>query len=204
VTDAVLAGPAGPAGVLVASAVSYALKAAALLTSDDMSRATPCTEWDVAGLLRHLADSMAAFDEALGTGKLNMAVPAPRRPPASQAPVELLRDRAAELLCTLFTSDVRTIDVNGLPMPGTLALATGAMEISVHGWDIYAASGHGRVVPSAIARPLVRILPYLVPDRGELFASPVAAPPCASAGDRLVAYLGRDPGARRGGYSRVA
>jgi uncharacterized protein (TIGR03086 family) len=200
------------AAILVASAVSYALKAAALLTVDDMSRATPCTDWDVEELLRHLCDSVAAFDEALGTGRLSPAgtaglasttVPAPRRPPDPN-PVELLRDCAAELLCTLFTTDVQVIDVNGLPMPATLALATGAMEISVHGWDIYVASGHGRVVPSAIARPLVRVLPYLVPDRRELFASPVATPPCASAGDRLVAYLGRDPGARRGGYSRVA
>ena len=187
----------------MASAVSYALKAAALLTSADMSRATPCTEWDVEELLRHLSDSMAAFDEAIGTGRLSMMVPEPRSS-EPVAPVELLRDRAAELLCTLFTSDAQVIEVNGVPMHGALALATGAMEISVHGWDIYAASGHGRVVPSAIARPLVGVLPVLVPDRQSLFASPVAAPSCACPGDRLVAYLGRDPGARSGGYSRVA
>lgn len=190
----------------MASAVSYALKAAALLTDGDMSRATPCTGWDVGELLRHLCDSLTAFDEALGTGRLSpagMTVPAPRRPPDGP-PVEQLRDCAAELLCTLFTTDVQVIDVNGLPMPATLALATGAMEITVHGWDIYVAIGRGRAVPGAIARPLVRVLPHLVPDRRELFASPVATPPCASAGDRLVAYLGRDPSARRGGYSRVA
>jgi len=186
----------------VAGAISYALKAAALLTSADLARPTPCAEWDVEELLRHLGDSMAAFDEALSTGTLSM-VPPPRQP-ADSAPVELLRDRAAELLCTLFISDIRVIEVNGLPMPGGIALAAGAMEIAVHGWDIYVASGHGRALPGELARPLVRILPALVPDRRGLFASPVTVPPCASAGDRVIAYLGRDPGARRPGYSQVA
>jgi len=187
----------------VAGAVSYALKAAALLTTADLARPTPCADWDVEELLRHLGDSMAAFDEALSTGTLSMC---PRHGQADEMAdaVELLRDRAAELLCTLFISDIPVIEVNGLPMPGRIALATGAMEIAVHGWDIYVASGHGRALPGELARPLIRLLPALVPDRRGLFASPVATPPNASAGDRVVAYLGRDPGAYRDGYSRVA
>jgi uncharacterized protein (TIGR03086 family) len=178
--------------ILLASAVSYALKAAALATPRDMSRATPCAEWDLDRLLRHLADSMAALDEALGTGCLDSSAPAP----AQGDPVELLRDRAADLLCTMFTARKRLIEVSGLPVPHGLVTGAGAIEIAVHGWDIYIACGRGRAVPAAIARPLIQLFPQVITVRTGLFDGPFAVPPCASPGDRLVAYLGRDPSAR--------
>jgi uncharacterized protein (TIGR03086 family) len=109
-------------------------------------------------------------------------------------PAELVKDRAADLLCTVFTAPERVIDVAGLPVPGALVVATGAMEISVHGWDVYVACGHDRPIPAELAGPLIRLSPLLITDREGLFACPVAVPPDASPGDRLVAYLGRDPG----------
>jgi uncharacterized protein (TIGR03086 family) len=182
--------------ILLASAVSYALHAAALIGPADLSRPTPCSDWDLDHLLRHLSDSMAALDEALATGRLTTEPP---HVPEAPHPVELLRDRAAELLCTVFTAPRRVIDMSGLPLPDDLVLAAGAVEIVVHGWDLYVASGHGRAVPPAVARPLIRVLGRLVTERHGLFASPVATPRCASPGDRLVAYLGRDPSARHHG-----
>jgi len=183
--------------ILVASAVSYALKAAALVTPADLPRPTPCADWNVDQLLRHLCDSVAAFDEALATGQMSTADPGECPGPE---PVELLRDRAANLLCTLFTCEERVIEVDGVPLPGGLALAVGAMEIAVHGWDIYVACGQGRAVPGAIAGPLARVQGQLVVDRQGLFASPVIVPPQAGPGDQLIAFLGRDPSARHDGY----
>jgi uncharacterized protein (TIGR03086 family) len=194
--------------ILLARAVSYALKAAALLTPGDLSRPTPCTEWDLNLLLHHLCDSMATLDEAIGTGRLDAA---PKPVATDGNPVELLRDRAAELLCSMFTMPDRMIEVSGLPVPPRLIVGAGAIEIAVHGWDVYAASGHGRIVPAALARPLIRLFPQVISVRTGLFDGPFAVPPCASPGDRLVAYLGRDPAARHKrpspsstGYSRVA
>lgn len=194
--------------ILLASAVSYALKAAALVTPEDLSRPTPCADWNLNLLLRHVCDSMAALDEAMGTGH----VEATGQPAAADGnPVELLRDQAAELLCTMFTRPDRLIEVSGLPVPAALIVGAGAVEIAVHGWDVYVACGHGRVVPTAIARPLIRLFPQLITVRAGLFDVPFAVPPCASPGDRLVAYLGRDPAARHQlpgpsstSYSRVA
>jgi uncharacterized protein (TIGR03086 family) len=179
--------------ILLANAVSYALKAAGLVTPTDMSRPTPCAGWDLDQLLRHLADSIAALDEALGTGCLDTE--APPAPPQGD-PVELLRDRAADLLCTVFTARNPVIEVSGLPVPPGLVTGAGAIEIAVHGWDIYVACGRGEAVPAAIARPLIKLFPLVITVRTGLFDGPFAVPPCASPGDRLVAYLGRDPGAR--------
>jgi uncharacterized protein (TIGR03086 family) len=188
--------------VMLASAVSYALKAAALVEPADLTRPTPCPEWNLGLLLRHLSASMADLEEAITTGHLDAdpyAVPhvTPLVPPAGSGdPVELLRDRAADLLYSMFTSSQRVIMVGGLPIPYELMLAAGAMEVVVHGWDVYVACGRGRVVPAALARPLIRLFPDLVAAREGLFGSPAAVPPCASPGDQLVAYLGRDPSAR--------
>ena len=178
---------------MLASAVSYALKAAALVRPADMTRPTPCAGWTLDDLLRHLCDSVAALDEAFATGRLG---PEPAAL-ASTDLVEVLRDRAAELLCSMFTAQDRTIQVASLPVPDDLIIAAGAVEIAVHGWDVYVTCGHGRVVPAALARPLIRMFPLLITERQGLFASPVATPPCASPGDRMVAFLGRDPAGRR-------
>ena len=194
--------------LLLASAISYALKAVALVGPGDLSLPTPCTEWDLNLLLRHLCDSIAALDEAFVTG---MLAPVAAVTVRGADPVELLRDRAAELLCHMFTGPRRVIEEAGVPVPNDIVVAAGAAEVSVHGWDVYVACGRGRVVPASVAVPVIRLFPQLIPVRDGLFASPFAVPRCASPGDRLVAYLGRDPSARhrpldssRTGYRRVA
>lgn len=179
--------------LLLASALSYALKAVALVVPDDLSLPTPCAEWDLNLLLRHLCDSIGALDEALITG---VVTPVAAVTADGPDPVETVRDRAAALLCHMFASPRRVVAVAGLPVPSELIVATGAAEVSVHGWDVYAACGRGRVVPASLARPLIRLFPQIVPAREGLFAGPFAVPPCASPGDQLVAYLGRDPSTR--------
>jgi uncharacterized protein (TIGR03086 family) len=73
--------------------------------------------------------------------------------------------------------------------------SVGAVEIAVHGWDVAQACGHPRPIPPQLAKELLRLAPLLVTDadRPGRFAAPVAVPAHASPGDRLVAFLGRDP-----------
>jgi len=176
----------------LAGAISYALRAVSLVTPGDLSRPTPCPAWDLGLLLRHLCDSIGALDEAVGSGCLALEPPCdPRR--TDDDLVELVKDRAADLLCTVFTAPAGVIDIAGLSLPGALVVATAAMEITVHGWDVYVACGHDMGIPAGLAGPLIRLSPLLVTDRDGLFASPIAVPACASPGDRLIAYLGRLP-----------
>src|SRR5262249_7241117 len=74
----------------------------------------------------------------------------------------------------------------------TLAYA-GAMEIAVHGWDIFAACGHPRPIPARLASPLLRAAGALVPDsaRAGLFAPPLPSPVPVTASGALRAFLGR-------------
>jgi hypothetical protein len=76
-----------------------------------------------------------------------------------------------------------------------MVAVTGAIEITVHGWDISAACGARRPVPLGLAIVLLPIAPLLITPgtRPGLFADPVRLPGPASLGDQLVASLGRQP-----------
>jgi len=76
-----------------------------------------------------------------------------------------------------------------------MVAVTGAIEITVHGWDISVACGARRPVPPGLAAILLPIAPLLITPgtRPGLFADPVRLPGPASAGDQLVAFLGRQP-----------
>lgn len=179
---------------VLAAAIGYALQGAALVTSACLDRPTPCARWDLRTLLTHLAASMAAIEEALATGHLDVgAIPSRDQDGCAFGdPVELLRDRAASLLVTTFFSDLRRTDIAGVAVPAEVIRAAAALETAVHGWDIYAACGQCRPVPASIAGPLLATLALLIPAREGLFASPVPAPPGACPGDRLIAELGRE------------
>jgi hypothetical protein len=76
-----------------------------------------------------------------------------------------------------------------------MVAVTAAIEITVHGWDIWVACGTRRPVPPGLAAVLLPIAPLLITPgaRPGLFADPVRLPAPAGPGDRLVAFLGRHP-----------
>jgi len=195
---------------LLAGAISYMLGVCAPIGPGEMTLPTPCADWNLAMLLGHLCQSMADLETALRTGRLDLDEPAS----AGGDPVEVLRDRAAQLLCAAycFGGPERFVAVGGLPLPAGLLACTGAVEIAVHGWDVSAAraragraragrdsaGGEGDIrgtpIPAGLAARMLGLSPLLVAAREGLFADPVEVPPQASPGDRLVGYLGRNPG----------
>jgi len=186
---------------LLAGAVSYMLGVCAPLGPGEMALPTPCPHWDLARLLSHLCESMADLEAALRTGRLDLDGPPGR---TGGDPVEALRDRAAELLCAgyCYGGPERFVAVGGLPIPAGVVACTGAVEIAVHGWDVSAARARAGCyggscqipIPAALATRMLRLSPLLVAGREGLFAVPVEVPAQASPGDRLVSYLGRNPG----------
>ncbi len=200
--------PSSGATGLLAGAISYMLGVCALVRPGEMALPTPCADWDLGMLLGHLSDSMADLETAIRTGHLDL-----ERPPDQVIgdPVEILRDRAAELLCAVYGygGPGCLVAVGGLPVPAGLVACTGAVEIAVHGWDVSAARGRAgceragceragcggvRPIPAGLATRMLRLGPLIVVGREGLFAAPVDVPAQASPGDRLVGYLGRRPG----------
>jgi uncharacterized protein (TIGR03086 family) len=191
-------GRCAPSGeiMLLASAISYALAACVQVAPGEMTLPTPCADWDLEALLAHLAASMADLESALRTGHLDLEPDdAATSDPDGDDPVELLRDRAANLLfaCYAHHGPDRFVLVGGLPLPVGIVTCTGAVEIAVHGWDVRAARGRGGPIPPTLATRMLRLSPLLVTGREGLFGTPVQIPAQASPGDQLVAYLGRHP-----------
>ena len=179
---------------LLESAVSYALAGAAMATPQLLSRPTPCLGWDLEALLDHLADSVGVFHEAIATGCVGA-----RRAPDQPGPDAgaRLRGQAVGLLaaCAACGPAERRVAIGDRELTASMVAAAGAVEIAVHGWDIWAACGASRPVPPGLAAVLLPLAPLLVTPgtRRGLFADPVRLPGPADPGDQLVTFLGRRP-----------
>jgi uncharacterized protein (TIGR03086 family) len=188
---------------LLERAIAYALGAVQGVTPSLLEAPTPCRDWDLRELLHHVDDSLAALHEGLGSSAVG---PDPAGDPGSAGgaradpagdPARRFRDRARRLLETLTRAgDGEVVAVADLPLSAAMLASTGAIEIAVHGWDIARACGRDRPVPDGLAVELLRLCLPLVADagRGGQFAAPVTICATAAPSDRLIAYLGRDPG----------
>jgi uncharacterized protein (TIGR03086 family) len=186
---------------LLECAVSYALAGAALFTPQFLSHPTPCRDWDLEMLLDHVSDSIGALHEAIATGGVGAAPPGyPAHPgyPAQRAdPVARLRGQAERLLdaCAAAGTADRRVAIGDRELTASMVALTGAIEITVHGWDISVACGARRAIPPGLAAVLLPIAPLLITpgSRPGLFAGPVRLAGPAGPGDQLVAFLGREP-----------
>ncbi|GAA0551768.1 TIGR03086 family metal-binding protein [Actinomadura livida] len=174
---------------LLERAIGFALTSVQAVTPEMLQRRTPCASWDLEMLLLHLRDSLSALQEGISLGRV---APTSVQPGREEHPVSAVRVSAIRLLRA--SGALGQVEIGDRRMDGELMAAAGAVEVAVHGWDIAQASGERRPVPPDLAEELLHVCPFVLPEsRPPLFADPVDAGPDASAGDRLVARLGRRP-----------
>jgi uncharacterized protein (TIGR03086 family) len=180
---------------LLGAAVSYALACAGPATPQLLSRPTPCAGWDLGLLLHHVSDSVGVLHEAVAAGYVGPG-PVPGFGPGRD-PVSGFRHRAGGLLATCATGGPgeHPVVIADRELTASMAAVAGAIEITVHGWDISVACGLRRPVPPGLAAVLLPIAPLLITPatRTGLFADPVPVPGQPCPGDQLVAFLGRHP-----------
>jgi uncharacterized protein (TIGR03086 family) len=182
---------------LLETAVSYALAGAALGTPQLLRRPTPCPGWNLETLLDHVSDSIGVLYEAINAADVSVSAASPGYPGPGPDPVARLRGQAARLLgaCAVAGPAERRVAVGDRELTAGLVAVTGAIEITVHGWDISVACGARRPIPPGLAAVLLPLAPLLITPgaRPGLFADPVRLTGPASPGDHLVAFLGRQP-----------
>lgn len=187
--DRALAPLLGGVGLLE-RAINYTLGALASAAGADPSAPTPCAPWNLRDLLDHLDESLLALHEAAG-GHVELAA-TDHRPART---VAIVRVRASSLLGA-WTSTRRTdVTIGGAVLTTGIVATAGALEVAVHGWDVARAAGRARPLPPALAEEMLALSPLLVSDldRPARFADPVPVPAGSTAGDRLLAFLGRRP-----------
>lgn len=139
-----------------------------------------------------MSDSLCALQDAADVGYVDLDVPTE----TLHDPVVSLRLRACSLLgAWTRNGGAGLVSVAGSLLSARVLVATGALEIAVHGWDVARACGGDLALPSPLAAALLTVVPLVVDDidRPRRFADPVDLPPSATPGERLLALLGRDP-----------
>ena len=154
-----------------------------------MDRSTPCVGWTLGHLLAHMEDALDAFTEA-ASGRVRVdAVP------ETHTRVDALREKACVLLGAWAAADPASeeVAIGDVGLDAPLLVATAALEITVHGWDVGQATGGRTRIPDDLARGLLPVAHHVIDplDRGSRFACPRLVPHEAPYDERLLAWTGR-------------
>jgi uncharacterized protein (TIGR03086 family) len=152
---------------------------------------TPCAHWRLDDLLAHMEDALDAFTEAAG-GAVPVH-PTPAGAVGRPGRVDVIQMKACDLLGAWSRPGPGDVLVGGLDLPSPLLVATAALEVTVHGWDVGQAVGSGVPIPENLATALLPVARTAVTaaDRGVRFAAPRPVAADAPDATRLLAHLGR-------------
>ena len=159
---------------------------------------TPCTEWCVGDVVRHLV---------AGNNWFAACVSGQPRPAGAESDVpdsELAgayREAGAALVDAFSAPGAleRIVTIPIGQVPGIAALHVRITEILVHGWDVATATGQPVEFPEQLAEAEIAFSQDMLADipPGRFLAPPEPVEPDAPAIDRLAATLGRDVRAHR-------
>jgi uncharacterized protein (TIGR03086 family) len=167
-------------------AVSAASGLARSVRPDQMGLATPCSEWDVAALLEHMAGGPAYLLGALGVD--DDGVGHWPEPAAIGAVVARLGEPGA--------LDRRCVSPAGFEWSVAEAAAGTAMDQLIHTWDLAVALGVDRTLDADVTTAVVSTFLPQMPEVGRqagLVGPAVAVAAGASAQEVLLGAMGRDP-----------
>jgi uncharacterized protein (TIGR03086 family) len=163
----------------------------ACVRPDQLEQATPCTEWGVRALINHVVG-----------GNLRVAAMVTGEPGPDGGESVLGGDPLASFqnsfgrLCEAFDRPGFLEQAFPTPLgegPGALLVEMRVVELTIHTWDVVAATGRPRDLDPELvsfadsflrSRPIPRGL-------GGPFAPEQPSPPGASDADRLAAFAGR-------------
>ena len=125
-----------PASVAVLdSAVTWTHSCLQLARTSDLTLPTPCSAWNLGDLLAHMEDSLEALGEAAEVGRIRVTDLAGLQDPGRTI------DRLVQRACTMRAAWLHRltsapISVGDLALGRDTLAMVGALEITVHGWDV--------------------------------------------------------------------
>ncbi|MDF2822867.1 MAG: hypothetical protein K0R68_275 [Mycobacterium sp.] len=159
------------------------------ISRDDMSRPTPCTEFDVAGLTAHLMSSIAALGGAAGAQF-------PDNDPQEAVDRQVIMAARPALDAWHRRGLDGSVPVGPGDFPASAAVSILALEFLVHGWDYARAMDRDLEVPDTLAGYVFDKAQGIITDDGRRFAGfaqPVQISGDAPAFQQLLAFTGRRP-----------
>ncbi|SOJ57942.1 hypothetical protein MSIMFB_05423 [Mycobacterium simulans] len=159
------------------------------IASDDMSKQTPCSEYDVSDLTGHLLNSimvlggMAGADLSLreNTDSVERQIVGAARPA-----LDAWHRHGME----------GEVPLGPGSMPAKVAVSVFSIEFLVHAWDYAVAVGQAFQAPDSLAEYVLGLAEKLIKPHERSaagFDAPIDMPDDASGLDRLLAFPGRYP-----------
>jgi uncharacterized protein (TIGR03086 family) len=166
------------------------------VTADDMSKATPCASWDVAGLINHLVGAQYFFAAGMKGER-----PSGGETDYAAGDYVSAFDEAAATLAACFDADgvmETTVKMPFGEMPAGAVMGLAMNDTFTHGWDLAKATGQSTDIAPQLATQILEQAKSSIQDafRGEDGAAPFGleqeCPDGACPADQLAAFLGRD------------
>lgn len=159
------------------------------ISRNDLSRQTPCSEFDIAGLTEHLMYSITTLGGAAGAefpdleaeGAVDRQVIMAARPA-----LDAWHQRGLD----------GSVSLGPAAFPATSAVGILALEFLVHGWDYATAMNREIEVPDDLAGFVLEVAKGIITPEGRAsvgFAQPVELTDEATAFEQLLAFTGRTP-----------
>ena len=170
---------------------------AASLTSADLTRPTPCTQWDVAQVLQHAAGDQRAYAFFLTGADGPTGDPFAPDGALDGTPLELVEPALEATARAYADLDPDGTAATPLPqgvLPAPTAAGAAALDAAVHAWDIAVAVGLESPLDDDLAAMILPTARALVEPLRQWGAYAAELPPVddGPAGE-LLRYLGRDP-----------
>lgn len=159
------------------------------ISRDDMSRQTPCTQFDIAGLTEHLMASITTLGGAAGAQF-------PDNDPHEAVDRQIIMAARPALDAWRRRGLDGSVPVGPGEFPATSAVSILALEFLVHGWDYARAMERDLDVPDTLAGFVFEKAQGIITEEGRQFAGFDQAVPVsgdASAFEQLLAFTGRRP-----------
>lgn len=160
--------------------------------SDQLGLPTPCEDFDVAGILDHVAVWIQVFDAAVNDAELTID---PINDHVTEGWADVIAHHGASIVDGLRAKGIdREMVMTASPMPGEFILAMLLMEYVGHGWDLARAldvdSPHSDAEAEVALDAAKAIIQPQYRGTG-MFDAEVEVDPSADPHTRFAAFLGR-------------
>jgi uncharacterized protein (TIGR03086 family) len=171
----------------------------ARVTPGHLHLPTPCQGWHLGDLLRHMVGQHRGFASA---ARLEPTDPAVWEQVTldEEHPYATYREAAAQVVSAFARPELgdRPIHIHGYgDIPAPITMRMHAVDYLAHGWDVAKTIGVDSTLDSELCEHGLLIAlrwPQSAFAKGDPFGAHVPVSDTAPADQRLMAYLGRDPG----------
>ena len=176
--------------VLLDRARDHALPVIAGISDDDLTKPTPCADYDVRALLDHLLHVVVEFQKLAAKQDADFSHTPSYPDWRAQYPAE-----SAKLVEAWGQPGADEGIAGAMQMPAQTVGGLALLDLTIHAWDLARATGQRFEPDTEVFAEVSNLVAQMGPMALEwkVFKEPVEAPADASPFEQLLASTGRDP-----------